>query len=492
MISDSELELETLGRDDVLRFNSGDWVEIIDDVREFSQAPGDIRRITVLEATRRIQLEHPLLGDMLPGSFPDSVFPRARHLRVRRWDQKGRVFRTDPGGTPVQVQDLDATGSTGVIAVPAAGTALLLENGVTVSFASTGAKGFRARDYWEFAARTADASVEILDRAPPYGIDDHYARLGMWDVAAGAVTDCRNPWPPRGEGRDCSCTVCVTVESHASGKFTIQDAVNQVRETGGTVCLGVGRYALAEPVRLLNARFVRIQGLPGTVILSAGGIFALQTCVAVAIENLAILSLGKESAITVRGVLGLSLRQLVVAVVGTRDIQGAAISLQGVVMGASIRENVIVAPVAILANDPVAVPPAGEDPSPPFLLTAALAIDDNLLSCQRQAVTLAGPVLYLKSTRIIGNEVLGCTDVAISALGIGAPGSSLTISRNDFGVTGSGILCGVSARPHPRVRRASHLLPGSTRTGPTSVRSSPTRSAALRPSALPSVRRCKT
>src|SRR5262249_54771636 len=230
---------------------------------------------------------------------------------------------------------------------------LLLENGVTVSFASTGAKGFRAGDYWEFAARTADASVEILDRAPPYGIDDHYARLGIWDVAAGAVTDCRNPWPPRGEGHDCSCTACVTAESHASGKFTIQDAVNQVRETGGTVCLGLGRYALAEPVRLLNARSVRIRGQgPGTVIVSPGGAVALQTCVAVAIENLAILSLGKESAITVRGVLGLSLRQLLVALVGTRDVQGAAISLQGVVIATSIRENIVVAPVAILANDP--------------------------------------------------------------------------------------------------------------------------------------------
>jgi hypothetical protein len=31
VISGGELELETLGRDDVLRFNTGDWVEIIDD-----------------------------------------------------------------------------------------------------------------------------------------------------------------------------------------------------------------------------------------------------------------------------------------------------------------------------------------------------------------------------------------------------------------------------------------------------------------------------
>ena len=77
VISGSELELETLGRDDVLRFNTGDWVEIIDDVREFSQAPGEMRRITVIEATRRIQFTPALPAEMLPGSFPDSVFPRA-------------------------------------------------------------------------------------------------------------------------------------------------------------------------------------------------------------------------------------------------------------------------------------------------------------------------------------------------------------------------------------------------------------------------------
>ena len=47
MVSATELELQTLGRDDVLRFNTGDWVEIIDDVRELSQRSGEMRQITV-------------------------------------------------------------------------------------------------------------------------------------------------------------------------------------------------------------------------------------------------------------------------------------------------------------------------------------------------------------------------------------------------------------------------------------------------------------
>jgi hypothetical protein len=241
VISETELELQTLGREK-LRFNMGDWVEIIDDVRELSQAGGEMRRITVIEATRRIRFTPRLPTAMLPRSFPDSVFPRVRHLRVRRWDQKGQVFRTEPNRMPVQVQNLDAAGSTGVIAVPPADTALLLENGVTVSFASTGAKGFRAGDYWVFAARTADASVETLDGAQPRGIHHHYARLGLLDVAVGTVIDCRNPWPPRG-GRDRSTADKLALGSAIAGG-SIAAALIEILFEKGALTLEESRTVL--------------------------------------------------------------------------------------------------------------------------------------------------------------------------------------------------------------------------------------------------------
>jgi uncharacterized protein DUF6519 len=122
IISASELELQSLGRDDVLRFKNDDWVEITDDVREFSQKPGEIRRITVPRETRRIQFTSALPGEMLPTAFPDSTRPAKVNMRVRLWNQSRKIFRTDPSGTPVEVQDLDAAMSTGVINVPAAGT----------------------------------------------------------------------------------------------------------------------------------------------------------------------------------------------------------------------------------------------------------------------------------------------------------------------------------------------------------------------------------
>jgi nitrous oxidase accessory protein NosD len=287
VISGSELEFETLGRDDVLRFNSGDWVEITDDVRELSQASGEMRRITVTEATRRIQFTPALPADMLPGSFPDSVFPRERHMRVFRWDQKGLVFRTDAGGTPVQVQDLDAPGSSGVIAVPAEGTTLLLENGVTVGFASTGAKGFRAGDYWWFAARTAEASVEILDRAPPYGIHHHYARLAFY-TPPDQVEDCRDQ-PEHEEGACC----CIVVQPGED----IQAALDALPAAGGCVCLKVGTHAIDRPLRIDRSNVVLMGESQGAVVRRTGGSAILEIGSATGVADVVIERLGLESAV---------------------------------------------------------------------------------------------------------------------------------------------------------------------------------------------------
>jgi hypothetical protein len=436
MISATELELQTLGRDDVLRFNTGDWVEIIDDVREFSQRAGEMRQITVNEAARRITFTGALPADMIPGAFPDSQFPLERNLRVRRWDQKHEVLRTGPGGTTPVFQDLDA-GTTGLINVPAAGTTLLLEHGITVTFASTGTAGFKAGDYWVFAARTADASVEELVNEPPRGVHHHFGRLGIWDVGAGTVTDCRGDWPPAGEGHDCSCTACVTAESHASGRFTIQDAVNQLRDTGGTVCIGVGQFQLQEPVLLTGSRSLRIKGQgSATVLVTPGTAFTITSSLAIAIEDLAILSLARSPAIAVRTVLGLSLERLLVFVLATRDFNAPAISLAGVVFGATIRDNAILAPIGVEG------PGAGDDRQA-FLLTAALRVDRNVLWCERSAVALAGRVLHMMAARIDENDVVGCRRGAIQALGFCGPGASMRIAGNQLNINGPGVSAAV-------------------------------------------------
>ena len=338
----------------------------------------------------------------------------------------------------MQVHDLDAPGSTGVIKVPTSATTLLLENGVTVRFDSTGAAGFRSSDHWEFAARTADASVELLDRAPPRGIHHHYARLGFWDVSAGTVSDCRHHWPPAAGGADCGCTACVTPESHASGELTIQGAIDQVRDTGGTVCLHAGQYTLTETVRISGARSVRVHGQgPATVITCSGSAFVIERSAAIALEDMTLVSLGQQSAVSVRSVVGLGLRQLVIAVLGNVDAPGAAIALTGVVAGVSITDNLLIAADGIRASE------LADQTAPSFLITAALRVAGNVLWCQRTGVTMSGRVAHLYDTRICGNQLLGCRTQGIGVLGVALPGAAMRITDNSLSVNGDGIVCAV-------------------------------------------------
>ena len=268
VVSGTQLVLGSLGRDDVLRFNSGDWVEITDDHRELNRQAGELRQVTVDDATATITFSPALPADLIPtGTEPDTV--AAGHLRVTRWDQSGQVRTVD--GT--LLVDLDAAGATGEVPVPADGSAVVLERGVTVAFSFVDKGLGRVGDHWIAAARTADASIEKLLAAPPLGIHHHYARLAVLSLPDGA-TDCRLPDPVAAGGEDCACKdceICVTEESHKGGSLTIQDAVARLAQTGGTVIICPGTYVLREPLRLDNARSLTVRGAgPGTVLVSDG------------------------------------------------------------------------------------------------------------------------------------------------------------------------------------------------------------------------------
>jgi hypothetical protein len=436
-ITASELQLDTLGRDEVLRINSGDWVEIIDDVREFSQRGGEIRKATVVAGKdRHITLNAALPADMLPGSFPDNSFPGQRNMRVRLWNQRGAVLSTAGNGTTAVFQDLDDAASTGLIKVPAAGTTLLLENGVTVSFDSVGQKGFRAGDYWVFSARTADASVELLDKAAPRGIHHHYARLSLWDAGTNnAPTDCRHHWPPAGGGDDCACTQCVTPGSHASGQLTIGDAIGRVQETGGTVCLKAGEYALVDLVRVTGARNVRIRGEGrATKLLAPGGAFSFESCLTLTLENLEIITAGTLPAVSVRSGLSLALHDLSI-IVANPDAKAAAIALSGAILGLTIRDNIVFSPLGIAGPDSDAPAPGN------LLMTSMLRIENNAMACQRTALELSGFVWHMQGTHVVGNDISGCREPAVNMLGSALIGSSVHIENNTLSVNGPGIRC---------------------------------------------------
>jgi hypothetical protein len=433
IVSATELELDSLGRDEVLSFNSDDWVEIIDDAHEFDSGAGEMRKITV-NAAGNIVFAPALPAAMVANPFPDTSLRRQHNMRVRRWDQRGKVLQVNADGTTAVFQDLNQAGAPGIIKVPPAGTKLLLENGITVSFDTTGPKGFKAGDHWEFAARTSDATVEPLTRAAPRGIHHHFARLGIWDVAAQTVTDCRQPLPVETVSCDCMCTACITPEDLAANPKVIQEFVERYRDSGGTLCLTAGTYVLEKPVRLGACKSLRIRGQGSATTIFAPGIaFEIERSAGIDIQDLTVVSTGLSTpVILVNSVLGLTLRGLIVGMFGGSDAQGAAIELTGVVIGASIAANLLIAPDGVRA---LAQAPDN------MLMTSGLRIDDNAFVCRDAGVKLAGSVAHANETRITGNRVLGTHEVGFHTEGAGLPGASLRIERNDLDLHGPGIRC---------------------------------------------------
>ncbi len=240
-VAASQLTVLSMGRDQVLGFAPGNWIEVIDDDLELAGLPGELHLIDTIDfAAMTITLDANVSATSFPVDGSNQTTP-SRHTRIRRWDQSGKVFASD--GTTL-ITDLGAAGSTGEILIPAAGTAVILENGVTVSFGLSSATGsFNTGDFWTFAARTADGSIEQLNNAPPRGIHHHYTGLSVVNFAAGTATDCRNPVEPC-EGGSCGCcTVTVGDGVESFGKYTsIQAAIQALPDAGGEVCILPGRY----------------------------------------------------------------------------------------------------------------------------------------------------------------------------------------------------------------------------------------------------------
>ncbi|MDH4196197.1 MAG: DUF6519 domain-containing protein [Candidatus Aminicenantes bacterium] len=235
-ISGLTITVSGTGPDDVLGFVDNAWIEVLDDRTELLEKPGQVVQILTAErASRTITLK------------PDSGFDPAAvdmdlHPKLRRWDGAGEIKAEIP---------------------PANDGWLKIENGVEVKF-SPGT--YRCGDYWTVPARTAVApevgglewpcGADGLPLAlPPRGIRHHFAPLAIVDVVRGkfkkpVVSDCRNIFPPlieleEGEpargGHCCTFMVGDGVESH--GDFDdIQEAVNNLPEDGGRLCLLPGDH----------------------------------------------------------------------------------------------------------------------------------------------------------------------------------------------------------------------------------------------------------
>lgn len=440
-VDDHTLVVESIGKDGVLRFNDGDWIELLDDWVELNDQvvkgqPGELHRIVlgggVDDATRTITLATPVTA----GRF--NADPAAnRHTRIRRWDQGGQVLRTDTSPPSAWV-DLDAAASTGEVPVPASGSVTLaLESGIVVSFDLAAAGGsFRSGDWWVFAARTSDASIEPLAEAPPRGIHHHYARLGLYTPGA-QPTDCRQFWPPEFGSDACCCTVCVSPQDHAQNAPSLQQAIETVIAIGGgTVCLEAGDYALRAPLTIEGARTLKLVGQgEATRLVAQGSAIAVTESADVTLEGFQVTSSLETGAaglacITAEGVQGLSLSGLFLQLKsGSSNV--AAVALAGQVERLSMRDCLVISPVGLLS--------AGRDGKAAAVTLQALRVQDNVFQCSTAAIELQLAPESRAPLRLLRNHLLQCNRAGIELIGGSGADAGVEVAGNRLEVRGSGI-----------------------------------------------------
>jgi len=247
--SPTRLTVNRIGRDPVLRFRISDWVMVTDDHRELMGEPGEMARITDIdEANLQIALDRaiPATSTRLFATGTDIT---ARHTRVQRWDQAATTNTLDGDG-------LITTGTATVD----------LEDGIQIKLGLATGGEFKTGDYWMFAARVADASVEQLTNAPPRGIVHHYVQLAAF-APSGSSTAVLNCRPPVLEDKSCCCCV-VTVPSDSNrrlGELDLPGAIAVLpilapdEKTPVIICLREGDHFLA-PTIIVKRPNVTIRG----------------------------------------------------------------------------------------------------------------------------------------------------------------------------------------------------------------------------------------
>lgn len=465
------LTVASVGRDAVLRFAAGDWVELLDDLQEPDAVAGVmllVRRVD--DDARLIELDP---ATKIPAEFAGTSEQLAeRRTRVRRWDQRGSV---DVDGVAV---DLRAPASGGVLPIPAKGVKVRLEHGITVEFSvadDADKAPFRAGDHWLFAARTATADIEQLSAAPPHGHHHHFAPLA-W-VRGAQVVDLRRKWPDVDAAGQGDCDVHVDAAGHNAGDFTIQDAINRLRDAGGgTICLGRGVF-------FVTADALRIDGLPGptdpegrprrgvtlrgrgpqTVLirqfeasappnpddddappedfealppfdsddipaldlaLAPRALLRIEGAADVALSDLVLVSSAganlRVGGVVARDVTDLRIERCFFLHAGTNDSPtlSPALALGGAVTRARIADNTFVASVGL-----------GLDIDRRLLL-ADLDLRRNTFSCRRRGVALDDPsIVHLRRTAIAGND-LACGSRGIDVNGRVHDGGLVDIADN--------------------------------------------------------------
>lgn len=286
-ISGSILTVADLGKDDVLGFSGGQWVEIVESEPTGAQ-PILFEINTVKPALQQIELKTSAI-----------VFQNKKNLKLRRWDMQGGDFTN---GIPL------STAWTNI------------ETGIQVQFS---AGTYRTGDYWLVPARVATADIEWPRDAgqnslpqPPKGIERFYCRLALIHVVGQQISieDCRPLFPALTE--ICAEDICYKNQSCSDSTATnVQQALDELchkRDGACTyiafpgigwekvfdkigngkdaqICFQVGDYPLTNEVLIKGKGHLKLSGAgAGTRILASGVEAALvfENCNSVLIRDL--------------------------------------------------------------------------------------------------------------------------------------------------------------------------------------------------------------
>ena len=203
-VAGAVLTVADLGKDQVLNFAAGQWVEIVDEESTLKAEPNALVQIDQIgPGPNEITLKSSV-----------AALSDREGLKLRRWDQTG-VSATSAG--------LNANLATWID----------LEGGVQISFE---AGEYHSGDYWLVPARTATGKIEWPANGSgpkaqaPEGIKHHYCRLALVQSAGGVlslIADCRKPFPSLTE--ICAVDICFdnTVCDFGNAK-NVQEALDNL------------------------------------------------------------------------------------------------------------------------------------------------------------------------------------------------------------------------------------------------------------------------
>jgi len=194
------LGVSSIGRDAVLGFKPGDWVELYDDSNVLHRRPGTLVRLLNAKGTQLTLDPATATGSTDIADFPNNA-------QVRRWDSSGAVTAKGDDWIP-------------------------LEDGVEVRFPVDGT--FHLHDYWLVPARSAQADVDWpRDSAQhglaqlPSGVEHSVGKLAIVTQTGGTISvlDCRDLFP----ALTALAATDVTVGNdtcNLPGVETVQDAID--------------------------------------------------------------------------------------------------------------------------------------------------------------------------------------------------------------------------------------------------------------------------